>query len=116
MARKVLIPLYFNEVAPRFDLAAEVWLGRVEDDGRVSEERTLVLPQASAEGLCQLAITEKIETLVCGAIEEEYYQYLRWKKVEVLDSVIGTYHEVVKALVDGSLRSGAILVSREEGE
>lgn len=115
MAQKVLIPLDGNEVAPRFDLAAEVWLGLLADDGRVSEERTLVLPRASAESLCRLAITEKVEVLICGAIEDEYYQYLNWKKVRVLDSVIGSRRDALQALAEGRLDSGAILLERAEG-
>jgi len=52
---------------------------------------------------------EKIGTVVCGGIEDEYYQYLKWKNVKVLDSVIGSYKDVIKRLESGTLQSGDII-------
>jgi hypothetical protein len=49
----------------------------------------MVLPQASAEKLCHMIITEDIQAVICGGIEEEYYDYLCWKRIDVMDSVIG---------------------------
>jgi hypothetical protein len=46
---------------------------------------------------------------VCGGIEDEYYQYLKWKNVKVLDSVIGSYNDVIKRLESGTLQSGDII-------
>jgi len=114
MIRKVMIPLDGNDVAPRFDLAAEVWMGEISRDGKVLQERTMILPQASDEELCHLVLTEKINTVICGGIEEEYYQYLRWKHVEVFDSVIGPYARAMEAYLSGTLESGAILFERFE--
>jgi predicted Fe-Mo cluster-binding NifX family protein len=114
MARKVLVPLYGEDVAPRFDLATEALIADLDAPGGPQEDRTVVLPQASAEDLCHLVLTEGIGTVVCGGIEEEYYQYLRWKKVTVLDSVIGPAHEALERLKDGELESGDILIERGE--
>jgi predicted Fe-Mo cluster-binding NifX family protein len=52
---------------------------------------------------------KKIGTVVCGGIEDEYYQYLKWKNVKVLDSVIGSYKDVIKQLEFGTLQSGDII-------
>ena len=109
MALKILIPLYADQVAPRFDLATEVAIVSMADDGRPTEKKTVVLPRASAEQLCHLILMEKISTVVCGGIEDEYYQYLKWKNVTVLDSVIGSFKKVIKALESGTLRAGDIL-------
>ncbi|MBF0452722.1 MAG: dinitrogenase iron-molybdenum cofactor biosynthesis protein [Candidatus Magnetomorum sp.] len=98
MEKKYLIPLFDDQVAPRFDLATEVSIVTLDAKGQPVEKRTVVLPRASAEDLCHLILLEKIETLVCGGIEDEYYQYLKWKKVTVLDSVIGSYKDVIKRL------------------
>jgi predicted Fe-Mo cluster-binding NifX family protein len=109
MEQKVLIPLYADQVAPRFDLATEVSIVSIPDDGRPTEKKTVVLPRASAEQLCHLILTEKIGTVVCGGIEDEYYQYLKWKNVNVLDSVIGSYKKVIKQLESGTLQAGDIV-------
>ena len=109
MAQKILIPLYADQVAPRFDLATEVTIVSMADDGRPTEKKTVVLPRASAEQLCHLILLEKISTVVCGGIEDEYYQYLKWKNVTVLDSVIGSYKKVIKELESGTLQAGDIV-------
>jgi len=116
VAEKVLIPLYGEEVAPRFDLATEVWVARWSPGRGVEEEKTVVLARASAEALCQLILTENVDTVVCGGIEEEYFDYLKWKRVRVLDSVVGFYRQAFEALAEGSLRAGAVLFSRVRGE
>ncbi len=109
MAKKVLVCLFGNDVSPRFDLATEVYVASIDVDGRVEEEKTVVLPQASAEKLCHMILTEDVQTVICGGIEEEYYQYLTWKRVEVLDSVIGPLDSVLASFGKGELRAGAIL-------
>lgn len=109
METKVLIPLHENDVAPRFDLATEVLI--VSGDGKVGsrEKKTVVLPRASAEQLCHFIITEGIQTVICNGIEDDYYHYLTWKKIQVIDSVIGSSKSALRRLVDGTLKAGDIL-------
>ncbi|MBW1997469.1 MAG: dinitrogenase iron-molybdenum cofactor biosynthesis protein [Deltaproteobacteria bacterium] len=109
MTKKLLIPLYGNDVAPRFDLATEVLIVSLNENRDRLHEKTVVLPQASAEQLCHLILTEEARVVICGGIEEEYYQFLRWKRVEILDSVIGPYEAALERFCKGSLRSGEIL-------
>jgi hypothetical protein len=90
-ANKILIPLSGDDVA---------------------EERTIILSEASAEALCHLTLAEKVDTVVCCGIEEEYYQYLTWKQVKVVDSVIGSYVRILEKLKKGTIHSGDILLDR----
>lgn len=106
---KVLIPLHGNDVAPRFDLAAEAVItvgGKASED---REEKIVVLPQSSSEKLCHLILTEGVDVVICSGIEEEYYQYLTWKRVQVFDSVIGPWKSVLERFFQGVLRSGDII-------
>ena len=48
---KILIPIYNQDIAPRFDLATEVVILIREAGNPLPEERMMVLPQASAEQL-----------------------------------------------------------------
>ncbi|ACS81551.1 NifB/NifX family molybdenum-iron cluster-binding protein [Maridesulfovibrio salexigens] len=105
MSHKIMIPLHNDEVAPRFDLATDVLLVKVKSGGELSE-RIIVLPQASADDLCALATSDNTDAVVCGGIDDEHYQYLKWKGIEVLDDVIGPVKHVLQAYKDGKLSCG----------
>jgi predicted Fe-Mo cluster-binding NifX family protein len=109
MHRKILLPLYGKDVAPRFDLASEAVIVSLDEQLRRREEKLVVLPQVSAEKLCHLILTEGVKTVICCAIEEEYFQYLTWKRIEVYDSIIGEWETALNRYLDGSLSAGDIL-------
>jgi len=110
--QKILVALRGEEVASRFDMAPEAWLGTYREGEGFTNEKTVVLPQASAENLCRLIVSEGVNTVVCGGIEQEYYDYLTWKKINVVDFVVGSLDEVKKAIASGVLRAGDILIKR----
>jgi hypothetical protein len=109
MNEKLLITIWRDQVAPRFDLTSEVLVATVDSTGEVLHTRTVVLPTVSAEDLCHMILTEGITAVVCGGIEEEYFQYLTWKKVRVIDSVIAPYDRALEFAKVGRLEPGAIL-------
>lgn len=109
MPQRILIPLYGNDVAPRFDLATEVVITSLDHNSKRREDKIVVLPQASAEQLCHLILTEGVDVVICSGIEEEYYQYLVWKKVQVFDSVIGPWQMVLERYVKNELKPGDII-------
>ncbi|SMF35569.1 NifB/NifX family molybdenum-iron cluster-binding protein [Desulfovibrio gilichinskyi] len=106
MDKKLLIPLFNDEVAPRFDLATDVLLVKIRSNGDY-DERIIVLPQASAEDLCALATSDKTDTVICGGIDDEHYQYLVWKGIKVLDNVIGPIKKVIDAHKNQQLAAGS---------
>jgi len=108
MFRKVLITVWNSDISPRFDLTSEVVIVALDDQMSVIQERTVVLPHASAEELCHLILTEEAGLVICGGIEEEYHQYLTWKKVEVLDSVMGPWVRALEQFRAGELAAGSI--------
>ena len=109
MSEKLLITIWRDQVAPRFDLTSEVLVATVDSSGEQMHSKTVVLPTVSAEDLCHMILTEGITTVICGGIEEEYFQYLTWKKVKVIDSVIGPYNQALEFARVGKLEPGAIL-------
>ncbi len=113
--KKILLALNGNDIAPRFDLAPEVLIVSFGRDGASEEAKTVVLPRPSAEMLCHVASTENINTVVCGGIEEEYLQYLGWKKIDVIHSVLGSSETALKRLREGNLKSGDILFEKSDG-
>ncbi|MBM3300494.1 MAG: dinitrogenase iron-molybdenum cofactor biosynthesis protein [Deltaproteobacteria bacterium] len=112
--KRILIPLWGDDIAPRFDLAPEALIAQLGEDNEVREQRIIVLPQASPEGLCDLILRERIDMVVCCAVEEEFYQYLTWKKVDVVDGVAGSAEEILARLQAGRLESGDILLNVEQ--
>ncbi|WP_243544871.1 NifB/NifX family molybdenum-iron cluster-binding protein [Pseudodesulfovibrio tunisiensis] len=110
---KILIPLLENDVAPRFDLATDVLVVTVVrlDSGEVAErgEKVVVLDQASPEAVCRLVITESVGAVLCAGIEEEYYDFLKWKGVTVVDDVCGSVDAVLNSYLSGELSQGEIL-------
>jgi predicted Fe-Mo cluster-binding NifX family protein len=112
--QKILVPLYGQAVAPRFDLATEVLIAVLKENGGIQEERTVVLPHGSADDLCRLILSEAVDTVICGGIEDEYYQYLRWKKVQVLDSVVGPARRALELLRQHDLSSDQVIPGRPQ--
>lgn len=105
---KILITIRDNDIAPRFDLATEVLI--VETGVKeASKPRNILLPGPSADELCSLIIKEGISLVICGGIEEAHFQYLVWKKITVIDKVIGTAAEALPLAKAGELKPGAIL-------
>jgi predicted Fe-Mo cluster-binding NifX family protein len=115
MGEKILLPLHENDVAPRFDLATEVLIAEGSDHAGFTEHKMVVLPRASADQLCHLAITEGVSVVICGGIEDTYFRYLLWKGIEVVDSVIGPCRSVLKRYSEGNLKSGDILFDEPTG-
>ncbi len=113
MARTVLVPLLRNEVAPRFDLALEVLLARISDEGEEISRDIILLDHASADGLCDFVLKNDVAAVLVGGIEEEYYHYLRWKRVEVVDQVMGPVDAVLERFRAGRLAPGDILYGEE---
>lgn len=109
---RILVPLLGDDIAPRFDLAPEAYIAAIDDELNLQEEKTIVLSEASAETLCRMILDERITMVICNGIDDEYYQYLMWKKVTVIDSVMGPCAKAVDLAVKGALSSGSILIER----
>ncbi len=106
---KILIPLFDNQMSPRFDLAAEALIVSIIREtsvmGRV-EEKVVVVENPSAEAMCRLAVTENIQTVICAGIEKEYYDFLEWKGIQVLDDISGQVDAILEAFLGGKLTPG----------
>jgi predicted Fe-Mo cluster-binding NifX family protein len=114
MQNKTLIPIHGDEVAPRFDLATEVLIAADDETGKKREEKVVVMSQPSSEQLCHLVLTEGVDAVICNGIEEEYYQYLKWKRIRVIDSVIGPWKSALDRFRQGKLQPGDILYDKTE--
>lgn len=108
--RKMLIPIQGDFIAPRFDLASEIMIARFQNDRIEEKPRTIILDHPSDEKLCQMAVEEHITDLICGGIEELHYNFLVWKKISVVDGVIGDWKTAVDRVLAGIINPGDILM------
>ena len=107
--QKLLIPIQGDYVAPRFDLVTEILIAGIENGTLLGEPKTIIMERPSDEGLCQLIIEEHITDMICGGIEELHYNFLAWKKVNILDGIIGDWQTALDMALAGSLAQGAVL-------
>lgn len=109
---KIFIATAGDAIAPRFDMASEAIIAVCYDRQLLEEPRALLMADASAEMLCEMILKEQVKTVICCGIEEEHYCFLRWKKVNVFDSVIGSWQQALRLAMTGELRAGSILLQR----
>jgi len=106
---KILLTIHKNEIAPRFDQSSEIIIVETEGEKISGNPRIILLPGTSGEDICGLAIKENISLLICGGIEETHFQYLKWKKIKVVDGVIGPYEQALNFAIAQNLKPGMIL-------
>lgn len=111
---KILATIQGDNIAPRFDLTTEVIIARVVRANLSGEPRTIILPAPGSDELCSLILSEGINLVICGGIEETHFQYLGWKKIQVIDRIIGPANLAIELAAKGKLRSGAVLRPLEE--
>lgn len=114
---KILLTVQGNSIAPRFDQATEIMIAESGGPGgRVAEPRTIILPHRSAEELSDLIVKEGVECVICGGIEESFHKFFTWKKIAVIDGVIGSYAEALQRCLAGELQPGAVLPSAQQDD
>lgn len=106
---KVLLATAGNDVAPRFDLTVEVIITHIAHGAVSQAPRELLLSEPSGDELCALAVSESVDTVICGGIDEVHREYLAWKKIRIIDGVIGPYREALELLAADQLAQEAVL-------
>lgn len=112
---KVVITIWDHYVASRFDQATEALVATLVQ-GEVTAMRTVILTHASADEVCQLVLNEQADIVVTGGIQRRYHEYLTWKKVQVLDSVMGPWKKALDLLARNELTSETVLYERQPTE
>lgn len=106
---KILITARGDFVSPRIDLSPEVIIAAYYDGQLLEEPRSIIVSDVSSEIICELALQENVATFVCGGIEDQYYQFLTWKRIRVIDAVVGPHGDVLRMAVNNTLQPGIIL-------
>jgi predicted Fe-Mo cluster-binding NifX family protein len=112
--QKLMVLIQGDFVAPRFDLATEVLIVLFEKGNVIGEPKMIIMERSSDEDICQMVVEENITNLICGGIEEVHFNFLVWKKVAVLDTIVGNWRAAVEKVIAGSLQQGEILISKKD--
>lgn len=109
---KILLTVQENSIAPRFDQATEIIIAAGDNrTGLTAEPRTIILPHRSAEELSDLIVKEGVQCVICGGIEENFHKFFTWKKITIIDGIIGDYNEALQLCLSGELLPGTVLPS-----
>lgn len=111
-SHKIAVPVYGEEIVPRFDLSTEVIILTTAQSGEILDKKIIILPRSSSDELCHTLLAQEINTLICGAIEDEYYEFLKWKKIKVFDGVSGRWTHAFERWQTQTLNPGDILFTR----
>ncbi len=105
---KIMITIRGDFVSPRLDLSSEVIIATYYDGQLLEEPHSIIISDVSAEKICDLVLKENVATVICGGIEEQHYQFLSWKKITVIDAVVGPHARVLHEAMNNTIEAGTI--------
>jgi predicted Fe-Mo cluster-binding NifX family protein len=110
---KLLITIREDMVAARFDMTTEILIAEADNGHLATEPKIILLPRSSAEDLCGMIVKEDVALVICNGIEESHYQYLLWKKIAVIDTIVGPYEAALALALENRLKPGTILAGAQ---
>ncbi len=109
------IPLFRKRVAPRCTIADSILIAKFSLN-RLMSETTLSQGINSWNELINIFHDNKVDTLVCGGIENESRILLEEQEISVIDNVVCYGEEVIKAIQNNMLKPGYGIIKDTEIE
>lgn len=101
----VAVPLFGEEVAPRFCYAAEVLVARVES-GQVRSRRRLAMDGLPWPERIRMLAGLHVELILAGGFDRRVLPMAAGCGIEVLWGLTGNVEELLDALCQGKLAAG----------
>ncbi|MBF0541847.1 MAG: hypothetical protein HQK91_10415 [Nitrospirae bacterium] len=79
---KIAVPIFNNQVSPRFDSARELIIVDAEDGNSAERKRIITIDLPCSEKI-QMLVELKINTLLCGGIDKMCEQSLKHYGIQV---------------------------------
>lgn len=105
---KIAICQLKGRVSPRFNHSAEI-VTVVIENGRILEKKIVGLSVLEPFELAEFLTGLDVEGVICGGVKEECRQMLRWKRIRLIDNVIGNVDAVLERFMKGELQPGDIV-------
>ncbi len=106
---KIMMTVRGDFISPRFDMSSEVMIATSYDGKLLEEPHSIIVSEVSAEKICDLALKKNVATVICGGISEQHYQFLNWKKILVLDGIVGPHVDVLQLALKTTLEPDTIM-------
>ena len=107
----VAVPLFGEEVSPRFGYANEVLVADISS-GEVQSVRRLAVPGRGGMQICSLILSVRPDAVVCGGIHPRWQQMLERQRVTVFWGVIGRAEDALGSYAAGNLRRDQFVCPR----
>jgi len=106
----VAIPLFRDEVSPRFGYATEVAVATV-DSGEVGEIKRFAIPGRGGRQVLSLLVSLNPEVIICGGIHGSWQVMLNHHGISIFWGVIGRFEDVFSSFAAGKLENNQFVCS-----
>jgi predicted Fe-Mo cluster-binding NifX family protein len=106
---RVAIPLWQGRVSPVFDEACRILLVDVFDKQEQHRQEESLMARNPFER-AQLFPKLGVDLLICGMISQTQQTALASAGIRIIPHICGCMEEVIAALIDGRIESGALLM------
>ena len=104
----VAIPRMGEAVAPCFEYCATMAIFTIRD-GRVVEQKDIPLRSREPFDRVRLLRDQKVDTVICGGMQDVYEDVLRASGLEVISWVSGSVEDLLDMYIRGRLVTGTEL-------
>jgi len=101
---RVAIPLYGDQVSPRFGSKVLFSVASIED-GQIREKQTVEAKNLGPSQLPDLLASLGVTKVICGGIQHELQRAMERRGIEVTWNIIGPASDALSALLEGSLHN-----------
>lgn len=105
---KIAIPVFQTKISPRFDSTQDFILLQIEQSNVMKREKLPTKGWPLSAKINQL-VDLGVDTLICGGIDLESMQQLKYKGIKVYSWITGEVEDAVTRFLNQGLESGVIL-------
>lgn len=98
----VAIPVFGDEVSPRFGYTTEMILAVIES-GKVCSKQKLIVTGQGGMQVYSLLLSLRPQTLICGGIHRRWQRMLEHENIKVLWGVVGRVDDALNSFAKGGL-------------
>ena len=102
---KIAIPHFGEDVAPCFEYSASITIFTIRGN-RVTHEMQFSLQSREALDRVRLLRDQKVDTLICGGVQDSFEDLLKAGGIHVISWVTGNVSELLGLFLQGRLEPG----------
>jgi predicted Fe-Mo cluster-binding NifX family protein len=111
---RVAIPMFGEDISPRFCFAREMVVIERQGSDEVSRERVM-LGDVSWPGRFSVLTEHRVDVLLCGGFPRDFLPLAAAAGVRVIVGLAGTVEQVAKAFFDGTVEELVVMPCRQRG-